>query len=122
MFFMSLSHARSVALTKKYAVLGGLLAVPVLLAVGSQALTNPPGVPVVPEEAIRVPSSVPAGGGDAESTSPSHGADDDAPVDPTPSTPAPAPVAPAPSVPTPIPTDDDGRDDDDTDTDTDTDD
>ena len=117
---MRLRHARIVALTKKYAVLAGLLAVPVLLALGSQALTTAPGDPSVPEEPIRVPATLPEDPATAVESTPAPTSADPTSVPPAVEAPAgeatsgggtaPA-TAPAP-VPAPAPPADDGGDDD----------
>ena len=123
---MRLRHARIVALTKKYAVLAGLLAVPVLLALGSQALTTAPGDPVVPEDPIRVPATLPEDPATAVEPPPAPTSADPTSVPPAveapaveePAVEAPAgdattggETAPAP-VPAPAPPADDGGDDD----------
>ncbi|TKV25892.1 hypothetical protein FDK12_14550 [Arthrobacter sp. NamB2] len=83
-----------------------LLAVPALLAVGSQALSRPAEVPLVDTQTVEVdlaPAGAADGGatGDTATDAPAPPRPDDVPVAP-PSTPAPAPPA-APAQPAPAP-------------------
>jgi hypothetical protein len=113
-------------LTNRILTAAGVLAVPVLLAVASQALSQTAGAPEVGEEVIVVtvePAAegaepVPEGQPEApaapapQAPAPEPAAPQPAPAEPAPAPPAPAPPAPAPVAPVAPPVVGDDFDDD----------
>jgi hypothetical protein len=92
------------SLAPRILAVAGLLAVPALLAVGSQALTRPADSPLE-ERQVVVIELAPPGAVDPDATDATEESDDPAEPAPTPPVESLAPPTPAPatSVPAPVP-------------------